>query len=86
MNEQLQKIEQRMAQLKAQKDAILARERQKERKARTKRLIEVGAVVEKYLHVSTPVQAEWLGEFMTADQELFNQFVRFMAAKQKPEV
>lgn len=85
MNDQLQKIEQRMAQLKAQKQAILNREKEKERKERTRRLIQVGAVVEKYLQVSTPEQAELLGEFMTADKELFNQFARYLAAKQKPE-
>jgi hypothetical protein len=32
--------------LKAQKQAILAREKEKERKARTRRLIQIGAIIE----------------------------------------
>lgn len=32
--------------MKAQKQAILAREKEKERKARTRRLIQIGAIIE----------------------------------------
>lgn len=49
-SEQIKKIEQQMEQLKARKKALLAREREKERKARTRRLIQIGAIAEKYLH------------------------------------
>lgn len=46
-NEQkLAELDKKLAQLQQQKKALLQREKQAERKARTKRLIEVGAVVE----------------------------------------
>lgn len=44
--EKIYKIEQKINQLKAQKQAILAREKEKERKARTRRLIQIGAIIE----------------------------------------
>lgn len=46
--EQLKIIDEKMAQLKAQRQAIVAREKQKERKNRTRRLIQIGALSEKY--------------------------------------
>jgi len=48
--EQLKKIEQRMEQLKKRREMILARETEKKRKERTHRLIQNGALAEKYLH------------------------------------
>ena len=44
--EKIDKIEQKINQLKAQKQAILAREKEKERKARTRRLIQIVAIIE----------------------------------------
>lgn len=43
-NKKLNDIDEKIKQLKAQKQAILAKEKEKERKARTKRLIEIGAI------------------------------------------
>lgn len=48
-NERLKKIDERMSRLKAQKQAILNREKEKERKERTRRLIQNGALAEQYL-------------------------------------
>lgn len=48
--EKLKEIELKMEQLKNQKQNILKREQEKERKARTRRLIENGALAEKYLN------------------------------------
>lgn len=45
-------IDRRIEQLRRQKQELLQRERQKERKARTHRLIERGALLEKYCEVS----------------------------------
>lgn len=42
----IDKLEQKINQLKAQKQAILAREKEKERKARTRRLIQIGAILD----------------------------------------
>lgn len=47
--ERLQKIDDKMAQLKAQRQTIENRTKEKERKARTRRLIQYGALAEKYL-------------------------------------
>ena len=44
--EKIEKIEEKINQLKAQKQALLAREKEKERKARTRRLIQIGAIIE----------------------------------------
>lgn len=48
-DDRIKKIDEKMAQLKAKKQAILNREKEKDRKARTRRLIENGALAEKYL-------------------------------------
>lgn len=40
----LNKIEEKINQLKAQKQAILAKEKEKERKVRTRKLIQIGAI------------------------------------------
>lgn len=48
-NERLNKIDEKIEQLQAQRKAILAREKEKDRKARTRRLIQNGALAEQYL-------------------------------------
>lgn len=45
----LDKIREKLAQIKAQEKAILARDRARQRKERTRRLIQNGALAEKYL-------------------------------------
>lgn len=52
MNKKLENIEKQIKQLQQQKNKILKAEKEKERKARTKRLIERGAMVEKYFGTS----------------------------------
>jgi predicted metalloendopeptidase len=47
--QKLQELEKRMEQLKAQRKAIVARESKKARAERTRRLIQNGALAEKYL-------------------------------------
>lgn len=42
----IDKLEEKIKQLKAQKQAIIAREKEKERKARTRRLIQIGAIID----------------------------------------
>jgi len=69
-NERIEKIEQKIEQLKAQKQAIVQREKEKERKARTRRLIQIGALAEKYLDIHTPEDMEnWLKEFVGQDKK-----------------
>ncbi len=43
-NKKLNDIEEKIKQLKAQKQALILKDKEKERKARTKRLIEIGAI------------------------------------------
>ena len=51
-NEQqrLQKIQEKISQLKTREQAILAKDKNRRRKERTRRLIQNGALAEKYLH------------------------------------
>lgn len=42
----IDKLDEKIKQLKAQKQAIIAREKEKERKARTRRLIQIGAIID----------------------------------------
>ena len=46
LDEQIKSLQERQAQLKARENDLVARRRERERKARTKRLIEVGAMAE----------------------------------------
>ena len=46
LDEQIKSLQERQAQLKARENDLRARRRERERKARTKRLIEVGAMAE----------------------------------------
>ena len=70
--ERLKKIEDQMAKLKAQKQAILNRDRVQERKARTHRLVQAGAVIEKYFGIMTIEELTAWAENIKA-QEAHNQ-------------
>lgn len=61
-NDKLKKIDEKMSQLKAKRQAILNREKEKERKLRTRRLIQNGALAEQYLQCN---------DLDTADFEAF---------------
>lgn len=50
--EKVEQLEKKIEQLKAQKQALIAREKEKERKSRTRRLIQIGAVVESRLQLN----------------------------------
>lgn len=71
-NEQkLEELEKKMEQLKTQRKAIIAREKAAERKARTKRLIEIGAEIEAALGYSldTKEMRLALGEFLRSQEQ-----------------
>ena len=42
--ERINKLDEKIKQLQAQKNSLIAREKEKERKARTRRLIQIGAI------------------------------------------
>jgi len=46
---QLEKVREKIAKMKSREKAILARDRQRQRKERTRRLVQNGALAEKYL-------------------------------------
>ncbi|MED4534226.1 hypothetical protein ABET51_15720 [Metabacillus fastidiosus] len=56
--ERLRELDEQMEKIKARKQQLESRMREKERKARTKRLIEVGAIFEKYFDIVGEDQAE----------------------------
>lgn len=60
--ERLQKLEEKMAQLQAQKKKIHQEEEAKKRKIRTRRLIEIGAVMEAAL--GEEIDPERLSEYL----------------------
>lgn len=55
----LQMIREKMAQIKAQEQAIIARDKKRQRKERTRRLIQYGTLVDKYFNC----EGMKLGEF-----------------------
>jgi len=46
----LERISEKLEQIKAQRQDILARDKKRQRKERTRRLIQIGALTEKYLN------------------------------------
>ncbi|MDF2902758.1 MAG: hypothetical protein K0S25_396 [Bacillus sp. (in: firmicutes)] len=56
--ERLLELEEKLEQLKARKQQIESRMKEKERKERTRRLIQVGAIFEKYFEIEDVDQAE----------------------------
>lgn len=56
--ERVRKLEEKMEQLKARKQQIESRVKERERKERTRRLIQVGAIFEKYFDITDVDQAE----------------------------
>ncbi len=44
----LEKIQEQISQMKVKEKAIISRDKERERKARTRRLIQIGAIAEKY--------------------------------------
>lgn len=63
-NKKLIDIEEKIKQLKAQKQALIQKEKEKERKARTKRLIEIGAIFDSMGITSTELANEFKNHFM----------------------
>jgi len=49
--QRLAKIDEKMEQMKAQRQDIFARDKKRQRKERTRRLIQIGAMTEKYFNV-----------------------------------
>lgn len=63
-NKKLNDIEEKIKQLKSQKYALIQKEKEKERKARTKRLIEIGAIFDSIGISSTELANEFKNHFI----------------------
>lgn len=60
-NEKLKKLEQQIEELKARKQKLVNQEKEKERKERARRLIELGATVESIIGTKTADEfTEWM--------------------------
>jgi hypothetical protein len=70
-SQKLSKIDEQIAKLKAQKQAILQREQKEERRKRTRRLIQVGAIFEKYLEIDSLESAEAWAQTLTDNAEFY---------------
>ena len=55
---QLEDLEKRIEQMRARKQELQQKIRAKERKERTRRLIEIGAIFEKYFEITSVEEAE----------------------------
>lgn len=64
--DRLQELELKIEQIKARKQQVENKIKQKERKERTRRLIQVGAIFEKYFEVEGEEQAEQVAYGMKA--------------------
>ena len=62
--DRLKKIDEQISKLKAQKQALLNRDRAKDRKLRTRRLIQIGAIFEKCLELNSVEEAEVLARIV----------------------
>lgn len=71
--EKIAALNKRLEQLKAQKKAILAKQKLSERKARTKRLIEIGATVESV--VGYPITKEDLPKLIYFLQQYKEKYI-----------
>ena len=67
-NKKLLDIEEKIKQLKSQKQAIINKEKEKERKARTKRLIEIGAIIDSMVIDSIDLANEFKNHFINNEK------------------
>lgn len=79
--DKLRKIDEQIEKLKARKQAVLNREKQQERKNRTRRLIQMGALIEKYFGFSTIEETEALAGIFTADPQKLDELKHLVAER-----
>ena len=75
--QRLQKLQEKMEKLKLEKQKIESREKEKERKERTRRLIKIGALIEKHFEIKSEEEAillvASLKEYVLKNKEKVNQ-------------
>ena len=88
--ERLRELEKKMEQLKARKQQVESRMKEKERKERTRRLIQVGAIFEKYFEIEDVDQAEKVAfavqDFVKKNKEEIFKKLDLEKSKEKGEI
>jgi hypothetical protein len=88
--ERVKELEEKMEQLKARKQQIESRLKEKERKERTRRLIQVGAIFEKYFDIKDVDQAEKIAfaaqNFVKKNKEQICRKLDWEKSKEKGEI
>jgi hypothetical protein len=74
----LEEIDKKIQELQAQKQTILNREKQKERKDRTRRLIEIGAIIEKGLNINSKYMALALVDYLKKYEDNFKKLTDYI--------
>ena len=77
-SEKLQELENKIKQLDAQKKQLEARAKDRERKERTRRLIQIGAIIES-LGIDSPEIAETFKRYMQDNQKTSDWLEKFIA-------
>ena len=76
--EKINKLDEKIKQLQAQKNSLIAREKEKERKARTRRLIQIGAIFDN-IGIDTVEKANLFLDEFTHDEfcnNLINKIIK----------
>jgi len=83
MEERLAELQERKKQLTEQEKLIKARLGQQKRKERTRRLIQEGAIFEKYLPIESTTDAEIVCKYLVSHPEIMSE-LRSLLLAQKP--
>ena len=81
----IDKLDEKIKQLKAQKQALIAREKEKERKARTRRLIQIGAIIDN-MGIDTVELADKFKEYFETNQKSKTWLENFIKNNSKKEI
>jgi hypothetical protein len=78
--DRLKKLDEQISKLKAQKQALLNRDRAKDRKLRTRRLIQIGAIFEKCLELNSVEEAEAFARIAAENPESLEELKRLLTS------
>ena len=81
----IDKLEEKIKQLKAQKQALISREKEKERKARTRRLIQIGAIIDN-MGIDTVELADKFKEYFETNPKSKTWLENFIKNNSKKEI
>jgi hypothetical protein len=82
--DRLKKLDKQISKLKAQKQALLNRDRAKDRKLRTRRLIQIGAIFEKCLEINSVEEAESFARIAAENPGSIEELKRLLTSSPAP--